>query len=362
MDRLTLAVIFGGQSSEYDISLQSAGAIVKALDRDKYDTVLLGIDRQGEWLRYYGGAEDIVSDRWRIYGRCKRALISPSSGTRGAIELDGGTYEEIRLDAAFPVLHGKNGEDGTVQGILELAGIPIVGCGCLSSALCMDKELAHIAVRDAGIECPRGFSIRSVSELEEIDMEALGLDCPLFVKPARSGSSFGITRAEHPGQLADAARSAFAHDGKVIIEEAVEGFEVGCAVIGGGARLIFGRADEIEIHGDMFDYVEKYTLKSSKIHMPARISGDTEERVRDVAARAYTALGCQVFARVDMFLTPSGRILFNEVNTIPGFTEHSRFPNMMRGAGYSFEQTVDKLIEVAVSGATDSLRHETEGI
>ncbi|MDR1299583.1 MAG: D-alanine--D-serine ligase VanG [Oscillospiraceae bacterium] len=351
MDRLSLAVIFGGRSSEYDISLQSAGAIIKSLDAGKYDTVLLGIDRQGEWLRYYGGADDIISDRWRTGGRCKRAVISPSSETRGVIEFDAGAYKATRLDAAFPVLHGKNGEDGTVQGVLELAGIPIVGCGCLSSALCMDKELAHIAARDAGIECPRGFSIRSLAELDRPEMAARQLNYPLFVKPARSGSSFGITCVKQQSQLIGAAEAAFEHDAKVVIEEAVDGIEVGCAVIGNGDDLILGRADEIELHGDMFDFVEKYTLKSSKIHMPARISGDAERRVADIAARVYRALGCQVFARVDMFLTHSGRILFNEVNTIPGFTEHSRFPNMMRGAGYTFERTVDKLIEVAVSNS-----------
>jgi D-alanine---D-serine ligase len=349
LDRFTLAVIFGGRSSEHEISLQSAGAIVGALDREKYDAVLLGIDRQGEWMRYYGGAADIAADRWRDGGQCKRALVSPSSETHGVIEFDSGTYMATRLDAAFPVLHGKNGEDGTVQGLLELAGIPIVGCGCLTSALCMDKELAHIAAREAGIECPRGFSVRRPYDPEYIREAASGLGYPLFVKPARSGSSHGITCVKQPGQLAGAVGFAFTHDDKVIVEQAVDGVEIGCAVIGEGDRLIFGRADEIEIHGDMFDYIEKYTLKTSKIHMPARISSEAEARVLEAAARIYRALGCQVFARVDLFLTASGRLLFNEVNTIPGFTEHSRFPNMMRGAGYSFGQTLDELVKAAVA-------------
>ena len=174
-----------------------------------------------------------------------------------------------------------------------------------------------------------------------------GLPFPLFVKPVRAGSSFGITKVTGPEQLRAAVREALRFDREVIVEEAVEGFEVGCAVMG-NRELITGRADEIEIQGALFDYVEKYNLITSKIHMPARVDADTELRIRETAKRIYRALGCRCFARVDMFLTPTGRLVFNEVNTIPGFTSHSRFPNMMRGVGYDFPALLDALVAFGI--------------
>lgn len=256
-------------------------------------------------------------------------------------------YAVIKVDLVFPVLHGKNGEDGTLQGLFELAGIPIVGCNTLSSALCMDKDRAHKLVSLAGISVPKSITFKCFEIKEALSEISAKLVYPLFVKPVRAGSSFGITKIFENQELDAAVELAFKHDTAVIVEEAIDGFEVGCAIFGND-DLTIGRVDEIELSKGFFDFTEKYTLQSSKIHMPARIDAETEEKVQKTAATIYKALGCSGFARVDMFLTPSEEVVFNEVNTIPGFTVHSRYPNMMKGIGLSFADMLDKLIGLYV--------------
>ncbi len=347
MKKTTVAVLFGGCSTEYDVSLQSACSVIENLSLEKYSVILLGITRRGEWLKYSGDMSRIQNDTWREHPSCVPAVISPDRSTRGILILHGGSITTISIDVAFPVLHGKNGEDGTVQGLLELAGIPCVGCGMLSSALCMDKDMAHRLVRLAGIRTPRSIVLHSSISDEELSKRISHLQYPLFVKPANSGSSFGITRVFRQNGLTGAVSAAFQHDRKVVIEEAVDGFEVGCAVIG-DKTLTLGEIDEIELSQGFFDYTEKYTLKTSKIHTPARIDADTAERIRQTASVIYRALGCRGFARVDLFLTSENEIVFNEVNTIPGFTTHSRYPNMLREIGMTFTQIVDELIRLAM--------------
>ena len=249
------------------------------------------------------------------------------------------------MDAAFPILHGQNGEDGTVQGLIELAGIPLVGCGVLSSALCMDKDRAHKLVQTAGIDVPKSFVARRAEGGILERAESIGY--PLFVKPLRAGSSFGITKVREERALPAALETAFAYDEQVIVEACIPGFEVGCAVLGHDA-LTVGEPDEIELHGDFFNYTEKYTLKTSAIHVPARVTPEQRRQIQENAKIIYRALDCRGFARVDQFLTPEGRLVFNEVNTIPGFTAHSRYPNMMKAAGLSFEQVISTLMELAV--------------
>ena len=234
-----------------------------------------------------------------------------------------------------------------MQGLCELAGIPLIGCGTLSSALCMDKDRAHKLVMLAGVAVPRSVLLEKLPTSAELAALAEGVGYPLFVKPVRAGSSFGVARVEASSELRAAVRDAFRYDNSVLLEEAVPGFEAGCAVIG-NSELVTGRADEIELSGGYFDFEEKYTLKTSKIHMPARVDAATEQRLRDTACRIYRTLGCRGFARVDMFLTPDKRIVFNEVNTIPGFTSHSRFPKMMSGVGYDFPALVDALIALGL--------------
>ena len=347
MDRNTIAVLFGGCSTEYEVSLQSACSVIENLSPEKYEVILLGITREGEWLKYGGDIRQIQNDSWSVHPSCVPAVISPDRSTHGIIALEGGRMTAIRIDAAFPVLHGKNGEDGTVQGLLELAGIPCVGCGTLSSALCMDKDIAHRLVGLAGIKTPTSVVLTSrITDMELFEETAL-LRYPLFVKPANAGSSLGISKVLDAGDLAGAVETAFWHDRKVVIEEAVPGFEVGCAVLG-DQTLVIGEVDEIELSQGFFDFTEKYTLKTSKIHMPARIDGETADRVKRTAAVIYHTLCCSGLARVDMFLTPENEIVFNEVNTIPGFTSHSRYPSMLGGIGMTFRQIVDELIRLAM--------------
>ena len=242
------------------------------------------------------------------------------------------------------MLHGKNGEDGTLQGLLELAGVPVVGCGALASALCMDKDRSHKLAALAGVQVPRSAVFRRGADGAEIRAAAEQLGFPLFVKPVRAGSSFGISRVTSAEDLPRAVGEAFAHDREVLLEEAVPGFEVGCAVLG-SEELTVGEVDEIELGQGFFDFEEKYTLKTSAIHCPARISTEQARRIKEAAKKVYRALDCKVFARVDLFLTPAGEVVFNEVNTIPGFTAHSRYPRMMEAAGLGFTELITRIIE-----------------
>lgn len=343
MDKRTIAVIFGGCSPEHPVSLESSHSVIVNLDREKYDVIMLGITKGGEWYRFYGDVSALEDDSWRS-GKCVPAVISPDREVHGIIEFGEDGVRATRIDAAFPVMHGKNGEDGTIQGLCELAGIPVIGCGTLCSAICMDKDRAHKLAELAGVDVPAAIVLTGMPDADDIEARVAALGYPVFVKPVRAGSSFGITKVSSPAALMDAVRFAFQFDREVIIEEAITGFEVGCAVMGND-ELVIGRVDEIEIYGDIFDYEEKYTLKTAKIHMPARISEETEKRIQATAGKIYRALDCRVMARVDMFLTPDGRIVFNEVNTIPGFTPHSRFPNMMKGIGLDFPALLDALVD-----------------
>ena len=348
MEKKNIAVIFGGCSPEHTVSLASAAAVIRNIDAEKYEVIQLGITEGGEWFRFYGSPDDIEANTWRAdRTKCIPAVISPDRDQHGILEFRMSGVRTTRLDAAFPVLHGRNGEDGTVQGLCEMAGIPLIGCGTLASALCMDKDRAHKLVMLAGVAVPRSVLLEKLPTSAELAALAEGVGYPLFVKPVRAGSSFGVARVEAPSELRAAVRDAFRYDNSVLLEEAVPGFEAGCAVIG-NSELVTGRADEIELSGGYFDFEEKYTLKTSKIHMPARVDEPTERRLRETACRIYRALGCRGFARVDMFLTPDKRIVFNEVNTIPGFTSHSRFPKMMSGVGYDFPALVDALIALGL--------------
>lgn len=348
MQKKKIAVIFGGNSTEYEVSLQSASAVFENINTNKFDIIPIGITRSGEWYHYTGEKEKILNNTWFEDSKnlCP-VVVSQNRSVKGFLEIASDKYRIIKVDLVFPVLHGKNGEDGTLQGIFELAGIPVVGCDTLSSALCMDKDRAHKLVSLAGISVPKSVTFKRFNEEAAMKEIEANLTYPLFIKPVRAGSSFGITKVIEKQELDAAIELAFEHDTEVIVEETINGFEVGCAVLGID-ELIVGRVDEIELSSGFFDYTEKYTLKSSKIYMPARIDAEAEKRIQEAAVTIYKALGCSGFSRVDMFYTPSGEIVFNEVNTIPGFTSHSRYPNMMKGIGLSFSQMLDKLIGLYV--------------
>ena len=340
----TILVIFGGCSTEYEVSLHSAAAVLAAIDRTRYVVQTVGITREGRWLYYTGPVEKIETDQWR--GNCCTPCALCVDRDAPALVLPDGT--RVPFDLAFPVLHGKNGEDGTVQGLLELTGVPLVGCGTLGSALGMDKNRAHTLVAAAGVAVPRS-ALLTRSNARTAPQKAAKLGYPVFVKPVRAGSSFGITRVDAPDALQAAVEEAFYHDSEVLLEETISGFEVGCAVMGNEV-LTVGAVDEIELHTALFDYTEKYTLQTAAIHCPARITPQQAAAVQQTAQTIYRALGCRGFARVDCFLTPQGRIVFNEVNTIPGFTAHSRFPKMMEQIGYGFPVLVQALISLAEEG------------
>lgn len=335
-----IAVIFGGTSSEYNISLQSAAAVLENFPK-KYNAVPVWITKEGEWLHFWGGIYNICADK--PDGNFERAVLSPDRKSKSLICEN----SKVRIDAAFPVMHGMGGEDGTLQGLIELAGLPICGCGVLPSAICMDKDRAHRLASTAGIDIPKASTF---TDSEEIDTAAIerNIGFPAFVKPLRGGSSCGVSRVVNSNELTKAIEKAFEYDTEIIIEQEIKGVEVGCAVIGNN-NIIIGEVDEIKIADSFFDYTEKYTPKTSQIFCPAPISTDISNRIKETAKTIYRTLGCSGFARVDMFLTESGEIIFNEVNTIPGFTEHSRFPSMMRAAGYSFAQVIEMIIDEAVS-------------
>lgn len=343
MTKKTIGILFGGNSTEYEVSLQSAFSVLEHLNHEKYNPVPVGITRDGNWYHYLGNYEDIENNSWiRDKENLVPVVVSQNRSSNGLLEITGHKTNLIPLDLVFPVLHGKNGEDGTLQGLFELSGIPVVGCNTLSSALCMDKDRAHKLVQAAGISVPKAILLKPNNKGNACELTK-NLAYPLFVKPVRSGSSIGITKINQEAELIPAVNLAFEHDDEVVIEETVPGFEVGCAILGTD-ELLTGRVDEIELSDGFFDFTEKYTFKSSQIHMPARIDASCEKKIQDTARVIYHTLGCTDFARVDMFLTPSGEIVFNEVNTIPGFTSHSRYPNMMKGIGMSFEKILDRLI------------------
>ena len=347
MSKKTVAVLFGGQSSEYSVSLQSALSVLKNIDREKYEVIPIGITVSGDWYRFTGDLERIGEDAWwENVGELIPVAVSVSRSTRGFLELDGPKWRRLPVDAVFPVLHGKNGEDGTVQGLFELAGVPIIGCGTLSSALCMDKERAHVLARAAGVAVPKSLSFNAGNKSKAM-ARAGRIGYPMFVKPVRAGSSYGVTKVERPEDLQKAVDEALRYDDRGVMEQAIPGFEVGCAVMGRD-KLIVGRVDEIELAGGFFDFKEKYETETAKIHMPARIDPATEKRIVNAAKTVYRALDCSGFARVDMFLTPDGEIVFNEVNTIPGLTSHSRFPGMMRGIGMDFSDMLSELLEMYI--------------
>lgn len=348
MEKINVAVLFGGCSNEYNVSLQSAHSVISHMNCEKYETILIGITEEGSWYRYRGNLEQILDNTWwKDASACTPIFLSPNRYHNQLIEYQQNEKVETTIDIVFPVLHGKNGEDGTVQGLLELAGIPFVGCDTFSSALCMDKDRAHKLVAHEGIRTPASIVFAKKDAEEHMATVSKQLQLPLFVKPVKSGSSIGIAFVKEKEELFQAITDAFFHDDRVIVEECIDGFEVGCAILGND-ELIIGEIDEIELDKGFFDYQEKYSLATSHIHIPARLDRDLAMKVKETAIQIYRALGCSGLARVDMFITKNEEIVFNEVNTFPGFTDHSRYPTMMKGIGLTYPSMIDKLIQLGL--------------
>ena len=343
MDRLKVGIIFGGCSEEHPISVKSAQEVAKNLDTEKYEPFWIGITKSGAW-KLCGGPDG----NW-ANGGCRPAVLSPDRSARGLLVLGQGRYETISLDVVLPVLHGKLGEDGAMQGLLELSGIPYAGCDVQSSALCMDKSLAYVVARSAGIATP---NFRAVTANENIDTSRLTY--PVFVKPARSGSSFGVSKVSREEELPGAVKTAGQYDTKVLIEEAVVGSEVGCAILGNDSDLIVGEPDRISLSHGFFRIHQEDSPESgsenSTFIVPADIPAESRSLVQETAKAVYRALGCRGLSRVDMFLKEDGKIVLNEVNTLPGMTSYSRYPRMMAAAGLTPAEVIDRILSLALTG------------
>lgn len=347
MDKLKIAVLFGGCSEEHDISVKSAQEIAKQIDPARYEPFFIGITRAGSWLACESPCPD-----WE-QRECFPVTISPDRTVHGLTFVKDGSYQTLYIDVVFPVLHGKTGEDGAIQGLLELSGIPYIGCDIASSALCMDKSLSYMAVKNAGIAVPEFRIVHpdahtSASRITVQDLPAY----PVFVKPARSGSSFGVSKVHDQGELHAAIKTARQYDDKILIEEAVIGTEVGCAVLEKNNALIVGEIDQITLSHGFFrihqENAPENGSENASFTVPADIPQEKQNELKETAKAIYRALGCRGLARVDMFLRKDGSILLNEVNTLPGFTSYSRYPRMMKAAGISVSEVIDCLISSAL--------------
>ncbi len=352
MAKIKVAVLFGGQSNEHEISLISASNIISAIPEDKYEVIPIGITKKGRWFFYPGDPSLIASGAWETNPDNVPAVIVPDPVYKGIIKIADGGCTVKKIDAVFPALHGQNGEDGAVQGLLKLSGIPFVGCDVISSANCMDKTVTHTILEADGINMARWKSVTAaeLGRLDEICEEtAAELDYPLFVKPANSGSSVGVNKANSFEELKNAVKLAFSHDKKVIIEEFIKGREVECAVFGKDNPFA-SEVGEIKSCNEFYDYEAKYILGTSGLVIPADIPEKASKEIRETAVKAFKLMGCGGLSRVDFFLKEDGTVILNEINTMPGFTQISMYPKLMENMGISQSELVDKLITLCLEG------------
>lgn len=352
-NKLRIGVLFGGRSAEHDVSVLSATNVINALAPEKYDAVPIFVTRDGRWL---------------LSSFEKGALAKPSSGTELcftpggygraiALPLDGAPYELPKFDILFPVLHGLHGEDGAVQGLAEVACVPLAGCGILGSANALDKDIAKRLFNEAGVPSARSITIYSgvVPTFDELE-RALGL--PVFIKPARQGSSVGVSKVSTKADYETALSEGFRHDSKLLAEEFIRAREVECAVLEDEKGLLFvSRTGEIipaESHG-FYTYDAKYIDKDgAMLKVPAELPKEVEDEIRAIASRAFRALGCDGMARADFFVTPDMRILVNELNTIPGFTDISMYSKVMAASGVSYPEIIDRLVTHGLARANQT--------
>lgn len=351
---MKLAVLFGGVSSEHEISCLSAASILRNLDKDKYDIYAVGITREGKW--YYCPTCDpdrIENGAWERMADKVPAVLTPDRGIHGLLLMHEGKTETVRIDCVFPVLHGVGGEDGTIQGLLELADIPYVGCGVAASANSMDKSITKAIVDTAGVRQAKYYLAlrhdfeRGAEGVVRAAADALGA-FPVFVKPCSQGSSVGVAKANDMLELAAGLTEAFKLDSKVLVEEFIDGHEVECAVLG-NQKPVASTVGEIAPTQEFYTFDAKYKDESSKLYIPAHITEQQIETVRQNALRVYTALGCRGLSRVDFFVThEGGEVVFNELNSIPGFTSISMYPKLFDYEGLRYPALLDRLIELAL--------------
>ncbi|MFH0823410.1 MAG: D-alanine--D-alanine ligase family protein [Pseudomonadota bacterium] len=360
-ERLAIALVFGGRSAEHEVSVRSSRSVFDAADRSKYFIRPVHITREGAW--YIRPSADSAFDTSQPLHRKDRVVLSHDPQHRGLIRIEGdGRGEIIPVDLVFPVLHGPYGEDGTIQGLLEMADIPYVGCGVLASALGMDKVLMKGAFLEAGLQVsPFFWFLRSKwSGNRKPLMEKLKSSCfPVFVKPANMGSSVGITRVGDPSGFAAAVEIAARYDRKILVEDGVAGRELEVGVLGNDepAASIPG---EVISHSQYYDYEEKYLKDTAELIIPAKLEDREMAQAQEVAVKAFKAVDGSGIARVDMFLTPEGRCVVNEINTLPGFTSISMYPKLWDATGVPYGRLIDKLVQLAMERHEDKQRNITD--
>jgi D-alanine-D-alanine ligase len=354
--KIRVAVVYGGRSSEHGVSVVSAGSVLSALDPDRYEVMPVGITRDGAWVLTSAEPEKLqITGRTLPEVDTGTAVVLPGDPTsQGLVVVEPGEGAKAlgEVDVVFPVLHGRFGEDGTIQGLLEMAGVPYVGAGVFASAAAMDKEYTKKLLRAEGLPVGEYVVVRGGSEVSPMDVEHFGL--PVFVKPARAGSSIGISKVKQWADLAPAIEAAFEHDDKVLVEAAIVGREVECGVLEDDAgRPMASVPAEIRlVRGhDWYDFEAKYLDDACEFDIPADLPDDVTATVRNLAGRAFTALDCAGLARVDFFVRPDGSVLVNELNTMPGFTPISMFPQVWAATGIDYPTLVDRLIASALRRA-----------
>ena len=352
MNKMSVCVLFGGMSPEHEVSLRSAESVLNRLNKEKYNIYPVVITKSGDWI-LYGGSDysALPGGSWMNCPDNRRAAISPVRG-QGLLTFEGDCVVRERIDVVFPVLHGENGEDGAMQGLLQLAGIAWVGPNVASSATCMDKTLTKLVIDSAGIR-QAAWQLVTAQELESnaasvLDKIEQKFAYPVFIKPAGTGSSVGVSKAKDREALLRALQNAAKFDRKILVEEFINGHEVEVAVLGNDAPAA-SICGEIDAGTEFYDYDAKYISDCARLYIPARIDEQVAEVVRDTAIRAYRALGCQGLSRVDFFVTYDGNeVVFNEINTIPGFTSISMYPKLFEASGIPYSDLLDRLIELAV--------------
>ena len=352
-EKMCVVLLFGGMSSEHEVSRVSVGNFVNNIDREKYEVLTVGITKEGRWLYTEATAAQMADGSWEELAGNMACVISPDRADHGMILFTPeGHVEKVHVDVVIPVLHGLWGEDGTVQGLLELAGIPYVGCGVLASAVCMDKAVANALFEANGVPHTRWLAAdrwEIESDLEGVcdDVEKK-LGWPVFVKPANAGSSVGISKVSSRDELKKAIDLALENDRKVVFEAFVDGQEVECAVIGSDPAVAT-HPGEILAGAEFYTYDDKYKNGVSQVVIPAKLPEEKLDEVKTYAAMAYTALGCEGLARCDFFVEKdTGRVLINEINTFPGFTPISMYPKLMEHEGIPVPALIDRLIALAL--------------
>ncbi len=344
----TIVVLFGGQSSEHVVSCMSTVNVIQHINQALYQVFLIGVTQEGSWL-LVNSVEDIDSGAWRK-GKIK-AVLSPDATEKCIIIFsEDGTIRKEHIDVVFPVFHGLYGEDGTIQGLMELAKIPYVGCGVLSSAVSMDKWYTKIIVEQLGIRQAQYVPVmrQELKEMEQVvDRIEETLSYPVFVKPCNAGSSRGVNKADNREALKEALKEAANHDRKILVEETIVGHEIECAVLGRTEEIKVSGVGEILAAAEFYDFDAKYYNQESKTVVDPVLPGDATEKVRMAAAQIFKAVDGYGLARVDFFVTQDGEVIFNEINTMPGFTAISMYPVLWEARGISKEELVEKLISYA---------------